>query len=452
MNQMNALRAWCAPLFKRVAAWWRGRVEAVRSGTFRRDLALWWRAERWVLAISFGLAIFVFYGVRERLTGVTTRSLRVDVEVEGANAPDVAVEPRIVRVSFRGTNRQVLDFDATVKGVLIKVKADELKTGRLERAIKPKRDVPGLKGLGIVVDVKPGRVRLTRDIRDTFKFQIRPPQFAGSPDHGDAVIVNMEPPSASLTGGRNLLSSLNEEKDFALVLPAIDVDGRKPGFVSEHDYELALPEAYRDRLKGVKIEPTHATVTVAIKARTNTRRIDGLPVRLSLPLGVSLPKGFAIRPSRVEAQVSGPDDAVASLSASNILAHVFVPSAATLNLAPGATNTLQIRLEVPADRGFTEVVSKPGAVSLVLPAPPPPPATNAPPAMTPPVDVVATNAPPVDVAPLNAARASASVTNAPAAAPLPLAERKTTADAEAPAADNEKPLEKKGTTDGGQGK
>ena len=355
-----------------VLAWSKGFWGSIKSGELWKQLKIWWRANRWFAIISLVLATGLYLRIRENINYNGSRSIPVEVQVVGSNdPPSVAPEPSIIDVFVRGAENDVRKFETSQLPIRLRIPVDKLEnsTDGVTIAIKSRRDIPGLRELGLIpTGISADKVHVTYDPPANVEFFIDPPKHIGTPYHGEVKGVKFSPQTVTLRGGRNKLNALRERDEVRPQLPLIDVENLVNGFTRQ--YEIKLPDAL-GKVANLS-SPTSVTVTVEIVRRESTTEFEKLPVRFSMPTGVVLPQGSRILPMEVSAKVTGYDPSVASLSNDMVTAYAYIPSASTLNLSPGATNTLQVKLEVPPDKEIWTVEPSPSAVKLIMPAPPPP--------------------------------------------------------------------------------
>lgn len=359
--------------------WSKGVWGSVKSGEIWKLLNIWWRANSGFALLSLVLALLLYFRIRENINYNGSRSIPVEVQVVGGESSmSVAVEPSVIDVFVRGAENDVRKFEMSDLPIRLRIPADKVDNSAdgVTITIKARRDIPGLRELGLVpTGISSDKVRVTYDLPADVEFFIDPPKHVGTPYHGEVKGVQFTPQSVTLHGGRKILSSLRERDVVRPQLPVIDVENAARGFKKQ--YDIILPEPLG---KVATLSPvTSVTVSVEIVRLERTTTFERVPVRISMPPGVVLPRGCRLLPLHVSANVCGYDPAIASLSNDMVTAYAYVPSASTLDLSPGATNTLQVKLEVPHDKEIWTVEPKPSAVKLIMPAPPPlptPPATN----------------------------------------------------------------------------
>jgi hypothetical protein len=372
-----------------VMEWSKGFWGSIKSGELWKQLKIWWRANRWFAIISLFLATGLYFRIRENINYNGSRSIPVEVQVVGSeNPPSVAPVPSVINVFVRGAENDVRKFETSHLPIRLRIPVDKLENSAdgVTIAIKSRRDIPGLREPGLVpTGLSADKVHVTYDPPANVEFFIDPPKHIGAPYHGEVKGVKFSPQTVTLRGGRNMLNSLRERDEVRPQLPLINVENLVDGFTRQYEIKLPDPLAKVATLSS----PTSVTVTVEIVRREGVKTFEKLPIRLSIPPEVALPKGSSILPLDVSAKVTGYDLSVAALSNDMVTAYAYVPSASTLNLAPGATNTLHVKLEVPPDKEIWTVDSTPSAVKLIMPAPPTPPPepasamTNAAPAVSP---------------------------------------------------------------------
>ena len=385
--------------------WARNLWSSVKSGELWKQLRIWWRANLWFAILSLVIASSLYFRIRENINYNGSRSIPVEVEVIGGETSmAVAVEPSVIDVFVRGSENDVRKFETSVMPVRLRITADKVEKSPdgVILPIKARRDIPGLRELGLVpIRVSPEMVSVNYDIPADVEFFIDPPKHVGTPYHGEVKGVQFAPQSVRLHGGRKMLNSLRERDVVRPQIPLIDVENLVEGFTRQYKIELPDPLGKVATLSS----PTNVTVKVEIVRRESSKTFDMLPVRLSMPPNVVLPKGYRLIPLHVSAAVSGYDKSIEALSNNMVTAHAFVPSASTLDLSLGATNTLQVKIEVPHSKEIWDVRTIPEAVRLVMPSPPtlpPSPApsmTNAVPAVSlqPAIESSSTNSPVIAV-------------------------------------------------------
>ncbi len=388
-----------------VMAWSKDFWGSIKNGELLKRLKIWWRANSWFAILSLCIATALYFRIRENINHNGSRSIPIEVEVTGSeNPPPVAPEPSAITVYVRGAENDVRKFETGHQPIRLRIPVDKLEnsTNGVTIAIKSRRDIPGLRELGLIqTGISADMVHVTYDPPANVEFFIDPPKHIGTPYHGEVKGVKFSPQTVTLRGGRNKLNSLRERDEVRPQLPTIDVENLVNGFTRQ--YEIKLPDSL-GKVANLS-SPTSVTVTVEIVRREGTTEFEKLPVRLSMPTGVVLPKGSQILPMEVSAKVTGYDLSIETLSNDMVTAYAYIPSASTLNLAPGATNTLQVKLEVPPNKEIWTVDSTPSTVKLIMPAPPPPPPppppatpasamTNAVPAVSPQSATAMTNAVP----------------------------------------------------------
>ena len=360
-------------LLANAMAWSKEFWEAVKSGELRKQLKIWWRANRWFAILSLFLATVLYFRIRENINYNGSRSIPVEVEVMGGDDPrSLAVEPGAINVMVRGAENDVRKFETSDLPIRLRIPADKVGNSPdgVTMAIKSRRDIPGLRELGLVATrLSADSVRVTYDLPADVEFFIDPPKHIGTPYHGEVKGVQFAPQSVKLRGGRKILNSLRERDAVRPQLPIIDVDNQVASFTRQ--YQITLPDPL-GKIAALA-SPTSVTVKVEIARRESSKNFENLPVRLSMPPGVVLPKGYRLVPLHVSADISGYDKSMEAFSNDMVTAYACVPSVSTLDLSFGATNTLQVKVEVPHGMEIWDVRTKPEAVKLIMPPPPPPP-------------------------------------------------------------------------------
>ena len=377
---LRDIETWVGRILPNVLAWSKDFWGSIKSGELWKQLKIWWRANRWFAIISLVLATGLYLRIREIINHNGSRSIPVEVQVVGSeNPPLVATDPSTITVYVRGAENDVRKFETSHQPIRLQIPVDKLENSPngVTIAIKPRRDIPGLRELGLIpTGTSADKVHVTYDLLANVEFFIDPPKHTGTPYHGEVKSVKFSPQTVTLRGGRNKLNSLRERDEVRPQLPLINVENLVNGFTRQ--YDITLPEQLEKVVDS--FSPKSVMVKVEIVRRESSKHFDNLPVRLSMPPGVVLPKGFRLAPLEVSADVSGYDKSMETLSNDMVTAYAYIPSASTLNLSPGATNTLQVKLEVPPDKEIWTVESSPSAVKLVMPASPPPPPPPAAPA------------------------------------------------------------------------
>ena len=390
---------------------------SLRSGEFWKQQRVWWRAN-WVFAlVAFALASLLYFRIKGELNHPGSRIIPVVVEVLGEETPTFAnVVPREIKVEVNGAESDVRKFETSTEPIRLSVSKEKLSQASekgVPITIKERRDIPGLRELGLSYHVsdKAKTVFAKYDVLGDVEFSIEKPKTVGTPKRGEVGEISYSPDRVKLHGGQNWLKSLKDKE--VLQLDPVVVEGLPVGRV-EVQRRINLPESLA---KAAKLSVmTNVTVSLQIVPSEKTTSFDDLPVRLSMPVGLTLPKGYRVTPQFVSVKVSGYDKSIEALSRADVTAYAVVPSVAALDLKYGATNTIPIKLEVPPDKEIWAVNPTPADVKLIMPAVPPV-ATNAP------IRLAVTNAPaiphavtnvPVRLAATNAP-ALPSVTNASAA-------------------------------------
>lgn len=384
---------------------------AVKSGELRKQLKIWWRANRWFAILSLFVATILYFRIRENINYNGSRSIPVEVEVMGGDDPrSVAVEPGVINVFVRGSENDVRKFETSNLPIRLRISAEKVGNSPdgVTMAIKSRRDIPGLRELGLVATkLSAESVRVTYDLTADVEFFIDPPKHVGTPYHGEVKGIQFAPQSVKLRGGRKILNTLRERDAVRPQLPIIDVENQVASFTRQ--YQITLPEPLGK--VAALASPTSVTVKVEIARAESSKNFENLPVRLSMPPGVVLPKGYRLVPLHVSADISGYDKSMEAFSNNMVTAYAYVPSVSTLDLSFGATNTLQVKVEVPHGMEIWDVRTKPEAVTLIMPPPPPPPPPPPQPAKT---NVVAMATPAISQLPAAtnvAAKASAAMSS-----------------------------------------
>ena len=384
---------------------------SLRTGEFWKQQRVWWRAN-WVFAlIAFVLASLLYFRIKGELNHRGSRSIPVVVEVLGEETPTFAnVVPREIKVEVNGAESDVRKFETSTEPIRLSVSKEKLSQSSemgVPITIKERRDIPGLRELGLSYHVsdKAKTVFAKYDVPGDVEFSIEKPKTVGTPKRGEVGEVSYSPDRVKLHGGQNWLRSLKDKE--VLQLEPVVVEGLPVGRV-EVQRRINLPESLA---KAAKLSfMTNVTVFVEIVPSEKTKTFDKLPVRLSMPVGLNLPKGYRLTPQYVSATVSGYEKAMEALSSVDFTAYAVIPSVAALDLKHGATNTIPIKLEVPPDKEIWAVNPTPSAVKLIMPAIPSV-VTNAP------ARVAVTDAPAIPNVVTNAPVRLAA-TNAPALPPV----------------------------------
>ncbi len=351
---------------------------SLRTGEFWKRQRVWWRANGVFALIAFLLASLLYFRIRGELNNSGSRIIPVVVEVLGEKTTTFAdVVPAEIKVEVYGAENDVRRFVTSTDPIRLSVSKDKLSRSSEEGfpiRIKERRDIPGLRELGLRYNILgPGKTVFAKyDVPGDVEFSIEKPMIVGRPYHGEVADVRCSPERVMLHGGQNWLKTL-KDKDF-LQLESVNVDGLPAGH-SEFQCEIKLPEWMK---AAATLSPeTKVTVSLNIVPSEKTKIFDKLPVRLSMPLGLTLPKGYRVTPQYVSATISGYDKSMETLSSADVTAYAVVPSIAALDLKHDATNTIPIKLEVPPDKEIWAVNPTPSAVKLIMPAVPFA-ATNAP--------------------------------------------------------------------------
>ena len=350
---------------------------SVKSGEFFRNLRAWWHAD-WLFAVfSLIIASTIYYQVKTTIS--ETASVEFIVLTECPEVPEAFIAPDQGRVTVRvrGALKDVRTFETSKRtSIVLKVEKDKAKEGAVVE-IKPKH-IPGLKGLGLqVVDISPKNVKIKFDGRTPVEFRFADPEFIGTPYHGRVKSFKIEPETVKLRGRTQRLQELSQ--NVKLSVPAINVqnivgevekvcDVEIPADITRNDYDFLSEEK--------------VTVKIFVEKRESSKLISNLPLRLSLPRPregeTSLPDGYKLEPKSVSATITGYEVSVDALSKSTITAYAYVDDRAALDLTPGATNRVPVRIEVPHDKEISEVIPDPAEVSLIMPPPKPVPVAPAP--------------------------------------------------------------------------
>lgn len=386
-------------------------ASSLRSGEFWKRQRVWWRANGVFALIAFLLASLLYFRIRGELNNSGSRIIPVVVEVLGEEKTIFAdVVPSEIKVEVYGAENDVRKFVTGTDPIRLSVSKDKLSRSSEEGfpiKIKERRDIPGLRELGLRYNILgPGKTVFAKyDVPGDVEFSIEKPMIIGRPYHGEVADVRCSPERVMLHGGQNWLKTL-KDKEF-LQLESVNVEGLPVGH-SEFQCEIKLPEWMKT---AATLSPeTNVTVSVQIVPSEKTKIFDKLPVRLSMPAGLNLPKGYRLTPQYVSATVSGYEQSMGALSSADVTAYAVIPSVAALDLKHGATNTVPIKLEVPPDKEIWTVNPTPSAVKLIMPDIPHA-VTNAP------VRLSVTNAPAIPHAVTNAP-ARLAATNAPALPPV----------------------------------
>ena len=384
-------------------AWLTAFWTSIRNGEFQKRLKIWWRANWGFALLAFVLASGIYFLVRGEINYNGQRAIPVVVQVVGADGvTSVSAVPAYVTVFVRGAENDVRRFETSDLPIRLSLKAETLdrSSDGVDIAINKRKDIPGLRELGLVAThLSPEKVRVAYDPPANVEFFIEPPMHTGMPYHGDVKEIRFSPQSVTLRGGKRRLDGLRGV--VRPKLPPIEVDNLTRSF--EKRYSIILPPELEQAAQ--LWPPTNVLVSVTIVRSERTTVFDNLPVSLLLPPGTSLPQGHRLVPSHISAKLVGYDKSMAALSRSLLTAYARISSASILDFSPGATNTLAVNLSVPPDQEIWSVETLPSAVRLIMPAPPPPPVSEASGAG------ISTNLPPA---------VPAAFTNAPAAPPSPL--------------------------------
>lgn len=347
-------------------AFCRSFAESARSGAFRRNLRRWWTANGAFAVISLAVAALLYFRIRENVNHNGLRTVPVDVKIEGADRfTSIAVSPRAIDVYVRGTESDVRKFESDSSPVRLAIPLDAMlaNAGNVRLRVRPRKDIPGIRELGLVVTrLSADSVTVTFDRAGDAQFDIDPPTLVGRPYHADAT-VEITPMSASLHGGQNLLDSLKDS--VRLQVRPIEIENVSQSF--ERDCEIVIPEQLAPV---VTVEPKTVRAHVKIVPRAGTRTFNAIPVRLSVPPGTPLPPGCEVWPGEVAAKITGYDLSVAALSNTMINAYAEISDGGAMDYSPSATNLLPVRLEFPPDKEIWRAEPDPPEVSLVMPAAP----------------------------------------------------------------------------------
>ena len=377
----------------------------LRNGDFWKRKRVWWRANWFFAVIALALASFLYFRIFTELQHSGTRIIPVMVEVLGEGKTTFAdVDPREIKVEVSGSESDVRKFETSTQPIRLSVSTEKLAQSS-ERGvpitIKGRRDIPGLRELGLRFKITSGEntVYAKYDVPGDVEFSIEKPKIEGTPKRGEVVDVRYTPERVLLRGGQNWLRSLKDKE--VLTIEPVNVEEFQVGSV-DITRKILLPESLQKT--ATLSVPTNVTVSLEIVPNVKTRSIDNIAVRLSAPVGLSLPKGYRVKPLSVTATLTGYNKSMDSLSNTTLTAYAVIPSIAALDLKYGATNTLSVKLDIPSDKEIWTVETDPSSVELIMP---PVPRVEVPPSR-----VAVTNAP-AHTAVTNAPTHTA-VTNAPA--------------------------------------
>ncbi len=341
------------------------------NGEFRKRQRVWWRANWFFALLSLFVASFLYFRIFTELQHSGSRIIPVVVEVQGEGKTTFAdVVPREIKVEVSGSESDVRKFETSTQPIRLSVTTEKLSQSSemgVPITIKERRDIPGLRELGLHYKIagEGKTVYAKYDVPGDVEFSIEKPKIEGTPKRGEVVDVRYSPERVLLRGGQNWLRSLKDKE--VLTIEPVNVEELQVGSV-DIARRIVLPESLQKT--ATLSVPTNVTVSLEIVPNVKTRVFEKIPVRLSIPVELSLPKGCRLVPPFVSATLTGYDKSMDSLSNTAITAYAVVPSVATLDMKYGATNTVPIKLEVPPDKEIWTVEPTPSAIKLIMPAVP----------------------------------------------------------------------------------
>ncbi len=365
---------------QRFFVWYKSLRESLRNGEMRRKLQFWIRANGWFALASLGIATFIFLLVRETLMFSQITTLKVDVLIQdGEKRISGVAEPSEIKVQVWGKEADVNNFVRETKTAQLRIQKSKVNDDASGNGgsvkINPRRDIPNARKFGVLVSpTGNGRVKVTFDDPGEVEFKIAEPVVKGVPHHRTVKSVDYNPKVAKVRGGKTRLSTLKEL--FKLELDSIDVQDRADDYIGVA--RIRIPPEMGGDVNLVDV--TEAEVRVTFEKREKTKTFTKLPVRFSIAPGTVIPAGSVLDPLLVSATVTGYDESVDALSNSLVTAYAVIPGPFTLNLAPGATNTLPVEIVVPHNSEIWNTECSPPTVRLIMPVPPPAVVSKAPPA------------------------------------------------------------------------
>lgn len=319
-------------------------------------------ANRVSIAVSLLLATAIYFAIHERPMVEFVRT--VAVKVRGAPEKSrVGIDPPTVRVKFRGSREDMAGIDMSPPVIYVQYSAaTSNENGVVKRRIR-KRDVKisGMRGFGsvAVADLDPETVDLVEDLEASIGFDIDPPALEGTPHGGYlAEIADYSPKRATVSGGSRRLKGWTA-LGYRLQLPPISVEGRANSFTCEVEI---LPPKGEDAMD-VTLPATRVKVDVRIMRPSDSRTLEGIPVRLSLPADFDFPESISISPKQVNMTLVGVREQIDKLTVGDVAAYAEVEAG---SLPPSATNGVEVTLvpRIPQDKSIFEVNLTPPSVVL----------------------------------------------------------------------------------------
>lgn len=438
--------SWLAKVYAAIRETLADREERRR---FLRNRWRWAVDNKLRLLISLVIAIFIYGFLHDRHPEDRTIDRLVGVKVKDAPKDVlIGVNPSTVTVTFKGTPTDLAGVDISSPSIVVQYPRRKRRGDQMVVRLRDNHvDYHGIRGFGQVSAIRfsPETVTLEKENEVIQRFEIELPKTKGKPENdGRVVELDYSPKEVSVKGGqRRLQGWLERGEKFRTEL--LDVEGKTE---RRHTAELSIQPPdddtsglqflYSDSPNVTNLTPElKVRVTYRVERPRNNMPYGGIPVRLALPPGLSIPAGTTLEPTNVTVTLTGFREVFEQLSNNDIGVYAEVTPEA---LGEAFTNAVDVGLSirVPSDRSIFSATAEPETVRLI----PPPPAPEPEPPLSEPAEEAAmpeeetaapapapTNAPPVLApaveAPTNALPAAAEFpapaveapTNAPPAAP-----------------------------------
>ncbi|MDD5706092.1 MAG: hypothetical protein PHR35_09210 [Kiritimatiellae bacterium] len=306
---------------------------------------LLWLSANWLLAlISLGVAVVVYFTVRENISYTDTRTVAVTVDHEDGLAL-TAIRPASVRVTFRGSLNELRQLDRRDPRFVLRPPRAGAAGGTEHKELR-QRHLRGASGLRIVM-IDPPVVEITFDHQGEREFAIAPPVLQGRPLRGRAE-VDYTPRTAIVRGARLQLDRLHGA-GISLQPEPVNVEGRVQSFTQR--VAIMPPEdAWQP-----EIVPAEILVRIDIIPESAQREFDGVPVRLALPTRPSPGGTIVAAPPLVKVRLTGLSETLQGLTTNDLRVY-----------ADGDDTAVEVPLRVflPAGIALDSAVTDPPSVRL----------------------------------------------------------------------------------------
>jgi hypothetical protein len=301
--------------------------------------------------LALVIALLIYFSIRSDISHMRVLSVPVEVRTddEAENVAIWSVEPRSVKVRIRGSYIKTSEIAQSALKCVIRARhkssgiLDPVRLKIRAKHIQGARDVR-------VVNIEPNFVDVKFDVPESISLAIAPPALEGNAR--GTVRLSYDSTNAVVTGSRRLLQSLDIENAQVQAEP-INVGGRMESFTTR--VRLVPP----GDSSNISVDPAELVVDVSITSQRLTRKIEQVPVVITLPPGFN--SRWSVEPSAVTIEVTGRSEVVGGLDYGDILASVK----GNMPFLPGLTNEVTVLVHSRQELAIDEAKADPAKVKLI---------------------------------------------------------------------------------------